>query len=153
MAYLGACDAFVGAVDECVLALGTAEATDDFSLYDGAVECVDVAVYRTVEIRDGELDHQLGRILMLGPVEVSEQANSLRSDVRAACHDLAHLANALIPNAPTPPDLEPLDDWWSKVERAKDRLSASRSAFVALAHAALTDPNVSIPCDRTFMHG
>ncbi|MEV7325058.1 hypothetical protein [Streptomyces sp. NPDC093970] len=143
MAHLSACDAFVNAVDECVLALGTAEAASDFSLYDGAMECVDLAVYRTVEIRDGDVDHQLGRILMLGPAEVSESANSLRSNVRAVQQDVAHLANALIPRGPEPPGLGPLDDWWSKVEHSKDQLLASRSAFIAHAQATLTNPRVS----------
>ncbi|MFE7167205.1 hypothetical protein [Streptomyces sp. NPDC057616] len=143
MAHLSACDAFVNAVDECVLALGTAEATNDFSLYDGALECVDLAVYRTVEIRDSDVDHQLGKILMLGPAEVSDSAISLRSNVRAVQQDVAHLTNALIPSGPEPPDLGPLDDWWSKVERAKDRLLENRAAFVAHAQTTLTNPRVS----------
>lgn len=140
VAYLDACNAFVGALDECVLSLSTAEVTNDFSLYDGAVECVDVAIYRSVEIRDGDVDHPLGRILMLGTKEVSEQATSLRLNVRATLHALAHLTNALIPDAPTPSDREPSSgDWWSEVESAKDRIFAGQSKFATLAHAALTE--------------
>ncbi|MGV9242554.1 hypothetical protein [Streptomyces sp. NPDC003710] len=138
MAYLGACDAFIDALDACFLALGTAEATHDLSLYEGATECVDVAVYLTAQTREGEMDHHLGRILMLGPAEVSEQAQSLREDVVGARKDLGHLTDALIPDASPPPEIEPLDDWWSKVDRSRDQIVASRSAFVAVAHAALT---------------
>ncbi|MFH9061666.1 hypothetical protein ACH4GM_10695 [Streptomyces coeruleorubidus] len=138
MAYLSACDAFIDAVDDCVLALGTAEATHDHSLYEGAIECVDVEVYLIAQRRESELEHQLGRILMLGPAEVSERADSLRTHMQAACRDLGHLTDALIPEASPPPELEPLDDWWSKVERSKDQVLASRSAFVAVAHATLT---------------
>jgi hypothetical protein len=139
VAYLGACDAFIDALDACFLALGTAEATHDHSLYEGAIECVDVEVYLTAQRREGEMDHQLGRILMLGPAEVSEQANTLRADVRAALRALGHLTDALIPGGSPPPELEPLDDWWSTVERSKDQIVASRSAFVAVARATLTD--------------
>ncbi|MEU1849758.1 hypothetical protein ABZ499_10900 [Streptomyces sp. NPDC019990] len=141
VAYLAACDAFLEALDACFLALGTAEATHDFSLYAGAIECVDVQVYLTAQTREGEMDHHLGRILMLGPAEVSERADALRADVLGARKDLGHLTDGLLPDAsPAVPELEPLDDWWSKVERSRDQVVASRSTFVAVAHAALTGP-------------
>ncbi|MGW6358671.1 hypothetical protein ACWFR5_26735 [Streptomyces sp. NPDC055092] len=138
MAYLSACDAFVGAADDCVLALGTAEALDDQALYEGAIECVDVDVYLIAQRRESEMDYHLGGILMLGPAGVSEQAASLRADVTVARKELGYLTNALIPGASPPPELEPLDDWWSKVERSKDQVLASRSAFIAIAHGTLT---------------
>lgn len=137
--YLGACDAFIDAVDDCVLALGTAEATNDHSLYEGAIECVDVETYLIAQRRESEIDHHLGRILMLGPAEVSKRADSLRAGVQAARKDLGHLTDALTPEASSPPELEPLDDWWSKIERSKDQILARRSAFVAVAHASLTE--------------
>lgn len=58
VAYLSACDAFIDAVDDCVLALGTAEATHDYSLYEGAIECVDVEIYLIAQRRESELEHQ-----------------------------------------------------------------------------------------------
>ncbi|MEU4039565.1 hypothetical protein [Streptomyces collinus] len=97
-----------------------------------------MTIYLAAQTREGELDHHLGRILMLGPARVSEQAQSLRKDVLSARTDLGHLTDGLIPDAPPPPELEPLDDWWSKVDRSRDQVVARRSAFVAVAHAALT---------------
>jgi hypothetical protein len=138
--YLGACDAFIEALDNCFLALGTAEATNDLSFYEGATECVDIEVYLTAQAREGDMDHHLGRMLMLGPARVSEQANTLRAAALAARKDLGHLTEALIPDASPPPELEPHDDWWSKVDRARDQVVASRAGFVSVAHATLTDP-------------
>ncbi|TDC74790.1 hypothetical protein [Streptomyces hainanensis] len=139
VAFLECCDAFVDALDACVLALGTAEATHDLSLYEDAIECVDVEVYLTAQKREGDMDHQLGRILMLSPAEVSDQASTVRASIVAARRDLGHLTDSLIPNGPLLPELEPLDDGWSKVERSRDEVVASRSAFVAIAHATLTE--------------
>ncbi|MFE7155331.1 hypothetical protein [Streptomyces sp. NPDC057636] len=136
---LSACDAFVDGLDACFLALGTAEATGDMSLYEGALECVDVEVYLNTQQLEGGVDHQLGKILMLGPATVSQQAKALRASVRAARDDLAHLTNGLIPHASPPPELEGTDDWWSRVERARDEVAANRSAFVAAAYTSLTD--------------
>ncbi|GAA1920853.1 hypothetical protein GCM10009837_52560 [Streptomyces durmitorensis] len=138
VAYLGACDAFIDGLDACNLALGTAEATGDVSLYEGAIECVDVEVYLTAERLEGATDHHLGKILMLGPGAVSQRADVLRVSVRAAREDLGHLTDALLPQASPRPELAGADDWWSRVQRARDQVAANRSAFVAVAHTALT---------------
>jgi hypothetical protein len=136
--YLNSCHVLIKAVDDCTLALGTAEATNDDSIYAGALACVDVASYRAAEVSEGETDYHLDRIFMLGPVEVCECARSLRTSMRSLVENLGCLTNGLIDAGPRPPEITPPDDWWSAVERSRNRVLESRTTFVAAAQETLT---------------
>jgi hypothetical protein len=120
--------------------MATAEAQGDWTIYEDALDSVDMDIIKNVDARLSDIVVPLDRIHMLGPELISRQATTMQAKLEESSKHAHKLADGLIPGRTSTERFDDGEDGWDNITDAQDRVQAERAIFVERARAILINP-------------